>query len=260
MIEVCSLSSGSNGNCFYIKTGSESFLVDAGISCRQVCNRLLEIGSSIDEINAIFVTHEHSDHTRGLKVLLNKHTIPVYITEQTFHRSNFQLDEEHLHFIDRQDEVAINGTLIKSLPKSHDAVDPILFCIYYKGRKVSVVTDAGYACQNVIEAVRDAHVVFLEFNYDDTMLWEGYYPHYLKQRISSDQGHLSNSHAAELLIRHASPNLSHLFLSHLSENNNSPDIAMEACRSAIHRREDLGNLTPLLTSRREVSPIVKLDL
>jgi len=122
------------------------------------------------------------------------------------------------------------------------------------------VTDAGYACDNVIEAVRDAHIVFLESNYDEAMLEEGFYPPFLKRRIAGNSGHLSNSHAASLILEHGSPELKHIFLSHLSENNNAPDIAMSTFQSVIESRKDLKNLNTLLTSRYEVSPLVRITV
>jgi len=260
MLELCSLASGSNGNCFYIKTGDECFLVDAGISRRQICMRLRAIGSDIENICGIFITHEHSDHIRGLRVLMNHHPTPVYITEQTYRRSGVFIAEDHLKFISSNDLLQINGTGIRSLPKSHDAVDPSLFCFYYKGKKVSVITDAGYACRNVIEAVRDAHVLFLETNYDDDMLEEGYYPYYLKERIRGKAGHMSNLHAAQLVIDHSGPQLSHVFLSHLSENNNSPQAALNTFLNAVKKRKDLAHLQTVVTSRYDVSAVVRLEV
>lgn len=259
MIEVCSLSSGSNGNAFFIKTGSDSFLVDAGISCKQITLRLKEIDSDVSEIKGIFITHEHSDHIRGLRVLLKKHPIHVYITKKTYRKSKLDLDENLLRFIQSSDRVSINGTEIQSLPKTHDAVDPSLFVFYYKDKKVSFITDAGYPCGNVIEAVRDANILFLESNYDEVMLREGDYPWFLKERIAGESGHLSNKNAASLVYDYGAPTLSHVFLSHLSENNNNPDVAMQTFRSVLESRGDLKHLQPLLTSRYSVSPIVKLN-
>ncbi len=258
MIEVCSLSSGSNGNCFYVRTGSQSFLVDAGISCKQILLRLEHIGSSIQHIAGIFVTHEHSDHTCGLRVLLKKHPMPVYITEKTYRYSHFEISPEYLHLIDANERININDTVVQALPKSHDAVEPTLFCFYYKNIKISIITDIGYACENVIAAVRDAHVIFLESNYDDSMLWYGGYPPYLKERIAGNHGHLSNLHAGELILNHASQHLSHVFLAHLSENSNTPDIALNTFLSMIQKRHDLSHVNTLLTSRVSVSPVVRI--
>jgi phosphoribosyl 1,2-cyclic phosphodiesterase len=261
MIELCSLSSGSNGNVFFIRTGADAFLVDAGISRKQICLRLREIKSDIREIKGIFITHEHSDHIRGLDVLVRNFPVPVYITGKTYDSLPFCIDEKNLRFIASNDTVTIGHTEIQSLPKSHDAADPSLFCFYYKNKKICIITDIGYACANVQEAVKDADVLFLESNYDEEMLKNGFYPPYLKRRIAGDRGHLSNVMAGELVCNHASPRLEYVFLSHLSENNNKPDIAVDTFQTAVKERDDLQHLQEktLLTSRYGVSPVVRMD-
>ncbi len=253
MIEVCSLSSGSKGNAFFIKTGSDAFLVDAGISCKQVCLRLERIGKSAGDIRGIFITHEHSDHIKGLRVLLKHFPIPVYITEKTYELIDIPIDDSCLNIIKSKDTVTINNTTILSLPKCHDAADPTLFSFYYNDKKISVITDIGFACENVVEAVRDANILFLESNYDERMLWEGFYPPYLKNRIDGSYGHLSNAHAGSLIREHGSPKLEHVFLSHLSENNNTPGVALSTFLNTLKEREDLNKLNTILTSRHEVS-------
>lgn len=258
MIEVCSLSSGSNGNVFFIKTGGDAFLVDAGISRKQICLRLEQIGNSAGDIRGIFITHEHSDHTRGLGVLLKHFPIPVYVTEKTYEHLQVTVDESCLNLIKPKDTITINNTTIRSLPKCHDAADPTLFSFSYNDKKVSVITDIGVACENVVEAVRDAHVIFLESNYDERMLWEGFYPQYLKKRIDGSHGHLSNTHAGSLIKEHGSPDLEYVFLSHLSENNNTPDAALETFSTILKERGDLNRLNTILTSRYEVSPRITI--
>ncbi|MCK4764464.1 MAG: MBL fold metallo-hydrolase [Candidatus Aminicenantes bacterium] len=260
MIEVCSLSSGSNGNAFFVKTGADAFLVDAGISCKQICLRLEQIGVSPNDLKAIFITHEHSDHVRGLRVFLKRFQVPVYITEKTYDRIEASIAEPGLNFIKADDTIKLNDTLIRSLPKCHDAVDPTLFCFHYKGKKISIVTDAGCACENVIESVKDADILFLESNYDEDMLRWGIYPPYLKRRIAGDYGHLSNNHAGSLILDHASSKLKHVFLSHLSENNNTPETALHTFLSIIKERDDLRHLETVVTSRYKVSPKIRFDL
>lgn len=260
MIKLCSLSSGSNGNALFIRTGADSFLVDAGISRKQICLRLEQIGSHISEIKGIFITHEHSDHIRGLEVLLRRCPVPVYLTEKTYNQMPITIDEKFLNIIDANLRMTINETEIQPLPKSHDAVEPLLFCFYYKGKKISVITDAGYGCKNVIEALREAHIVFLESNYDEEMLRTGFYPPYLKKRIASTFGHLSNVTAGELIRDHASPHLEYVFLSHLSENNNTPLLALETFQSIVKERNDLEKLNTILTSRYEISEVVEMEV
>jgi phosphoribosyl 1,2-cyclic phosphodiesterase len=258
MIEACSLSSGSNGNSIVVKTGPDLFLIDAGISCKQICLRLQQVGYSLDAVKGIIITHEHSDHIRGLPVLLKKREIPVYLTSKTLERTNFPLSRECMYVIESGGRVSINGTTIQVLPKYHDASDPSLVCIYYKNKKISVVTDVGYICDNVIRSVRDADILFLEFNHDETMLFNGNYPFFLKKRIAGDRGHLSNASAANLILEHAAPRLQYLFLSHLSAQNNTPQRALDTLTARLKERDDLQNLKTIVASRYEVSPVVNI--
>jgi phosphoribosyl 1,2-cyclic phosphodiesterase len=258
MIEVCSLSSGSNGNAFFVKTGDDAFLVDAGISCKQICLRLELIGHHYKDLKGIFITHEHVDHTRGLDVLLKKHSIPVFISPKTFDRVKVNPDHKCFNFINSSCRLTINDTVIHSLSKSHDAVDPSLFTFFYKNKKISIITDVGHACSNVKRSIEGAHVLFLETNYDDDMLDNGIYPFFLKRRIKGRMGHLSNTNAGMLIQEHATKELQHVFLSHLSENNNTPDIALKTFRDIVHQREDLKDLNIIMTSRYEVSEKVTL--
>lgn len=260
MLEICSLSSGSNGNVFYIRTGEHSFLIDVGITFKQVCLRLKNIGSDVSQVKGIFITHEHADHIRGLPVFLKKVPVPVYITRKTYKESHLEIPGDLIRFIGSPDRVVIGETEFHSLPKLHDAVEPSLFMVFYGGKKISFITDAGCVCANVIEAVRGAHVVFLESNYDEEMLRDGVYPWYLKARIAGKFGHLSNNNAASLVYEHGTPVLTHVFLSHLSENNNTPDIAMKTFCQVMENRRDMKQLQPLLTSRHSVSPVVRFEI
>lgn len=260
MIEACSLSSGSNGNVFYIRAGKDSFLVDTGISCKQICIRLKEIGSDIEEINGIFITHEHTDHIRGLPVLSNKYSIPVYMTEKTYLRSHVVINQQNLRFIKAKDFVEIGNTVIQSLPKSHDAIEPVLFRFHYGNKKVSIITDAGYSCRNITTSVEDTEILFLEFNYDEEMLLNGFYSDDLKRRVAGKRGHLSNVMAAQTISEHASTKLEYVFLSHLSENNNTPQSAMDAFLMSLSTRKDLSHLEnqSFIAHRDSISKVVRI--
>jgi phosphoribosyl 1,2-cyclic phosphodiesterase len=257
MIEACSLSSGSWGNAFFIRTGDRAFLVDTGISCKQILLRLQAVGHTAAEIGGIFITHEHVDHIRGLRVLLKRFPIPVYITRRTYSRSGLALDPSLLRWIGADDRISIGDTVVESRSKSHDAADPCLFTFYYRSRKISIITDVGQPCGNVIDAVRDADIIFLESNHDEEMLKNGPYPYYLKSRISGEMGHLSNRQAASLIRDYASPNLEHVFLAHLSEINNTPEIACQSFQTITAANEYLKGITPILTSRHGVSGLVR---
>ncbi len=257
MVKVCSLSSGSKGNTFFIKTGSDVFLIDAGISCKQICLRLEEIGCSYREIKGIFITHEHSDHIRGLSVFLKKHPVQVFISRKTYQNSSSHIPDSCLKFINNNSRIEVNGTTVEILKKSHDAVDPSIFNFIYKDFQTSFITDAGYGCSNVINSIKESDIIFLESNYDEDMLLNGIYPPFLQKRVSGTQGHLSNKMAAELIKKHASPKISHIFLSHISENNNTPALALRTFNKIVQEREDL-LLKTHLTSAWNVSPVVEI--
>ena len=258
MVKVCSLSSGSKGNVFFIKTGDDVFLVDAGISNKQICLRLEEIGDSYKEIKGIFITHEHSDHIHGLSVFLKNKPVPVYISRKTYLNSSSHIPDSCLNYINNNSTIKINETRIEILKKSHDAVDPSIFNFIYKDFQTSFITDAGYGCNNIINSIKKSDIIFLEFNHDEEMLSKGIYPSFLKQRVSGNEGHLSNKMAAELIKKYASTKLLHIFLSHISENNNTPTLALSTFKKIVNEREDLF-LKTHLTSAQKVSSIVEIN-
>ncbi len=223
-LSVASLNSGSNGNCYYIASENEAVLIDVGISCKEIEKRIERLGLSIQKIKAIFITHEHSDHIYGLTSLLKKYRLPVYITQKTL-LQGIDVDLNLIHAFYAHDAVTIGDLLITAFPKQHDAADPHSFIVACKNITVGVFTDIGVVCNNVIRYFRQCHAAFLEANYDAAMLHNGRYPFVLKKRISGGKGHLSNADALELFCKHKPAFMSHLFLSHLSHNNNTPEIA-----------------------------------
>lgn len=225
-LNISSLNSGSNGNCYYIGNEREAILVDVGISCREIEKRLLRQGLSINAVKAIFISHEHSDHIKGLEVLSRKYCLPVHITAPTLKSGRLQLQNELVYEFKAYNEIKIGGLAITAFPKFHDASDPHSFIVSGNGVTIGVFTDIGSSCQHVTANFKQCHAVFLETNYDEAMLEEGNYPLYLKRRIRGTHGHLSNHQALELFTRHRSPFLSHLLLSHLSKENNSPQLVL----------------------------------
>lgn len=221
---VTSLNSGSNGNCYYIGNQHEAVLVDAGISCREIEKRLHRLQLEIQKIKAIFISHEHSDHIRGVEVLSRKYKIPVYITSKTYGNCGFVVAEELLFSFVPHCEIKIGSLSVTAFLKNHDAIDPYSFRISCNDIHVGVFTDIGSTCTELIKNFRLCHAAFLESNYDESMLANGNYPYHLKQRISGGKGHLSNREALELFVAHKPPFMTHLWLSHLSKNNNSPEI------------------------------------
>ena len=224
---ITSLNSGSNGNCYYVGNNNEAVLIDVGISCREVEKRMSRLGLSMEKVKAIFISHEHSDHIKGVSVLSSKFKLPVYITRETLKQSRLFLTQDLIRSFDSHQEIEIGDLSVKAFPKLHDAADPYSFIVSGNGVKVGVLTDIGSACEHVIDNFKNCHAAFLEANYDEEMLERGSYPYYLKERITSSKGHLSNKQALEIFLLHKSEFMSHLILSHLSKENNCPDRVKE---------------------------------
>ncbi|MGZ3920001.1 MAG: MBL fold metallo-hydrolase [Bacteroidia bacterium] len=226
-LQIASLNSGSNGNCYYVGNDTEAVLVDVGISCRETEKRMARAGLSMKKVKAIFISHEHSDHIRGVEVLSKKFKLPIYISTHTFKSSGLFLQEGLAYSLKNYEPIEIGNLIVTAFPKRHDAADPCSFLIKGDETTVGVFTDIGSCCDHVINNFKKCHAVFLEANYDREMLMEGNYPYYLKKRISGGEGHLSNAEALELFIKHRSDKLSHILLSHLSKENNSPQLVQQ---------------------------------
>jgi phosphoribosyl 1,2-cyclic phosphodiesterase len=218
-----SLNSGSNGNCYYVGTATDAVLIDLGLSCRETEKRMKQLGLSIKTVKAIFVSHEHGDHIKGVSTLANKYNIPVYITAKTAKHGPRLISHLSKTFVANK-TVVIGDLNINPFLKSHDAADPHSFTVSCNGTTVGIFTDIGKVCEETIRHFKLCHAVFLEANYDAAMLENGRYPIHLKNRIRGGQGHLSNKEALDLFITHRSPALSYLLLSHLSKENNSPEM------------------------------------
>jgi phosphoribosyl 1,2-cyclic phosphodiesterase len=224
---ITSLNSGSNGNCYYVGNNHEAVLVDVGISCKEVELRLKRLDLALDKIKAIFISHEHGDHIKGVQTLSKKYNLPVYITPQTLSHSHLVLENVLIRSFSGYEKVVIGNLIVTPFPKRHDASDPYSFIVEGNGIKIGVLTDIGSVCQHVIENFKQCHAAFLEANYDEGLLDSGYYPYYLKERIRSDKGHLSNKQALDLFVNHKSNKMSHVILSHLSKDNNCPIVVKD---------------------------------
>jgi len=228
---VTSLNSGSNGNCYYVGNSNEAILVDAGLSCRETEKRMKRLDLDIRKVKAIFISHEHGDHIKGVENISNKHRIPVYITPQTLSHSRLRLNPVLTVSFKKEEPVDVGALTVMAFPKYHDAADAHSFIVRHNDVTIGVFTDLGRVCDQLTHHFKQCHAAFLEANYDVAMLQNGRYPHHLKQRISRGYGHLSNNEAFELFDKSEVPQLSHLFLSHLSADNNHPDVALELFRS-----------------------------
>jgi phosphoribosyl 1,2-cyclic phosphodiesterase len=224
---ITSLNSGSNGNCYYIGNDTEAVLVDAGISCRETEKRMRLLGLSMNRVKAIFVSHEHSDHITGLAGIAAKYTLPVYISSLTLLHCNVPVKSELTNELRAHETVHIGALSVTAFPKLHDAVDPHSFIISCNGITIGVFTDIGASCGHVVKYFSECHAAFLEANYDEQLLEKGRYPQFLKNRIRGGMGHLSNRQALDLFNTHKPPFMTHLLLSHLSKDNNDPQMVQQ---------------------------------
>jgi len=252
MLEICAIASGSNGNCYYIGNHSEAVLVDAGISCKQILLRMKERNLNPLKVKSVFITHEHSDHLSGARVFGNRMQVPVYLTAKTYYGAYKNMRPDYPRFFKPGDESVVGEFIIHSFLKNHDASEPCSFRVQHRDKSIGILTDIGEPCENVTSHVKKCDGLFLETNYDEKMLWEGSYPWFLKQRVASSVGHLSNKQAFDLLHTHSGENLKCVFLSHISKENNSPEIAHESMLPLFTRFD------VKLTSRYEAGEVYLL--
>ncbi|MBA3679857.1 MAG: MBL fold metallo-hydrolase [Bacteroidetes bacterium] len=261
---ITSLNSGSNGNCYYVGNDKEAVLIDAGISCRETEKRMKRLGLAIESVKAIFISHEHSDHIKGVEVLSKKFKLPVYITNATLNNSQLNIGVQYIRTFRGYENIIVGDLTVKPFPKLHDAADPYSFIVSGNGINIGVLTDIGNACHHVIENFKNCHAAFLEANYDEELLETGGYPFYLKKRIRGGHGHLSNVQALEIFTKHRSENLSHLLLSHLSRENNSPQLVqklfLEHCgntKIVVATRDYETEIYHITGSSKIIEPVIK---
>jgi phosphoribosyl 1,2-cyclic phosphodiesterase len=236
-VNVCLLSSGSSGNSIYIQNKSTRVLVDAGLSGKQIEIRLQSIGVSPETLQGIVVSHEHSDHIKGVGVLARRYGFPVWMTQGTLDSSKtvFQ-GSERIRVFENDEDFSIGDLEFQPFPLPHDARDPVNFVVTDGLVKVAIATDMGVMTQLVYQRLRDVDFVALEANYDRKMLMDGPYPWDLKKRISGRHGHLPNDSAAETLCDLVAEGVRQAVLAHLSEKNNHPDLALSTCLDLMHKR------------------------
>lgn len=235
-IKFCSLSSGSSGNCQYIETKSSRILIDAGFSGKTIEGLLSSIEVDPTTLDAIFVTHEHIDHTKGVGILSRRFNIPIYANSDTWigmEKTIGKIKEENIKIFSTEKYFDLKDITVYPLGIFHDALDPVGYIIYYKDKKISVVTDTGWVNDHMIDKIKDSHFYLMESNHDVKMLKEGSYPWPLKQRILSTRGHLSNDDCGRLLSNILTGNGEIVLLGHLSQDNNIPDLAIETVKNCI---------------------------
>lgn len=237
-MQLMSIASGSSGNCIYVGDENTHILIDAGISKKRIEEGLHTIGLTLDDLSAVFVTHEHIDHIGGLGVLTRKCHAPVYATRGTidgiFQTASLgKIDREQFFEIEENQCLTIGGIQVDAMKIFHDAAQPVAYRFLKDGKKIAVATDLGTVTEENEEKLKGMNAILLEANHDVNMLQVGPYPYYLKKRILGNKGHLSNENAGRLLSRIVHDELKYIFLGHLSKDNNMPELAYETVRLEI---------------------------
>lgn len=265
-MRLCSIASGSSGNCVYVGSDTTHLLMDVGISGKRTEAGLAELGLTMKDIDAICITHEHADHISGLGVLLRKYEVPVYATKGTLEAirntsSLGKLDESLFRVVAPDERCTIKDISLYPVRTSHDAADPVAYRIDYDGRRIGLITDLGCYNDYTVECLRNLDLLYLEANHDVHMLQVGPYPYYLKQRILGERGHLSNESAGKLLSRLLHDDMQAIVLGHLSKENNLPELAYESVRVEVTMSDTAykGSDFPLYVAKRdEVSEVIEV--
>ncbi len=239
MMKFISLGSGSSGNCYYLSTENTCILIDAGINIRTMKKHLKTFGINLECIDAVFITHDHADHIKSVGNLANDYGKPIYATELVHQGINrnycitSKLTAEHIRYVNKGVTVEFGDFRITPFEVSHDSSDCVGYRVEAKGVVFCLITDVGHITPVLEEQVSKANYLVLESNYDEDMLMMGPYPAYLKTRIRSGKGHLSNKDSARLLAEHGTPEIRHVWLCHLSEENNHPELARKTAESVL---------------------------
>ena len=265
MMKICSIASSSSGNCIYIGTTSTHILIDAGISGKRLKAGLDVIGLEPEMIDGILITHEHSDHIKGLGVVSRKYNIPVYATELTWRKIissglTGDINENLFRRITPDTDFLIKDLLIHPFKTSHDAVQPVCYTFTKDKKKISVATDLGCYDSYIKEKIMNSDLIFIEANHDIEMLKNGNYPYYLKKRILSDKGHLSNEMSGRLISEVLNNNLQYIVLGHLSKENNHPRLAHDSVRSELTESDSEFNsgINIIVSEKEDVTPLITI--
>lgn len=229
-----SLASGSSANAAILKNNDTTILIDCGLSGKKLTTALENIGISPKEIDALLITHEHSDHTAGAGIISRRFDIPVYATKETFELLNVgPLSDKNINIINNTSSFEIGSIEVHTFPISHDAANPVCYSLISDNKKYSIATDTGIMTKEIFDSISGSDYIMLESNHDVDMLMYGVYPFELKKRISGKFGHMSNDLAASVAVKLLENNTKNIMLSHLSEKNNNPHIAYKTVENAL---------------------------
>ena len=265
-MRLCSIASGSSGNCVYVGSEATHLLVDVGISGKQTESGLNELGLTGRDIDGILITHEHSDHITGLSVLAKKYEIPIFATIGTIdairrNPGTKDLDDDLFYEVWEDAKLTIKDLTVNPMRISHDAAQPVGYRISFGNKKIAICTDLGTYNDYTVECLKGMDAVLLEANHDVNMLQVGPYPYYLKQRILGEKGHLSNEDSGRLLCRILHDGLKTILLGHLSKENNLPELAYESVRMEINMGDNpykAGDFDIRVAKRSEISPVIHI--
>ena len=237
-MRLCSIASGSNGNCIYVGSEQTSVLIDAGISGKRIEEGLNSFGMTAKDVDALLVTHEHADHIKGLGVMARRYGLPMYMTKATYqavlHTPGIgKIPEGLFHEIKADEPVQLGDMEIEPFTISHDAADPVGYRLNHGGKSAAVATDMGTYSDYTIRHLQKLDAILLEANHDVRMVEVGRYPYHLKRRILSDRGHLSNETSGQLLCEVLHDDMKAIVLGHLSGENNYPGLAFETVSAEV---------------------------
>lgn len=265
-MRLCSIASGSSGNCIYVGSDSTHLLIDVGISGKRIEQGLQSLDLTGRDVDGIFITHEHSDHIGGLGVIARKYNIPIYATGGTIdamkgYSSLGKVDESLYHEIKADQKLVLKDLVVQPMRISHDAADPVGYRVSYGKKKIAVCTDLGVYDEYTVDCLQGTNAILLEANHDVNMLQVGPYPYPLKRRILGDRGHLSNENSGRLLCRILHDEMKAVFLGHLSQENNLPELAFETVRMEINMGDNpykASDFNIRVARRDEVTPAIEL--
>lgn len=257
------LASGSTGNCLYVETSKKRFLIDAGLSGKKVVSLLAEIDRRPEDLDAIFVTHEHKDHIHGVGVLARKYELDIYANQKTWvamESALGKIDLERKHIFDEQSVLTFGDLDMESFSVSHDAASPQFYRLMKDGKSFVMLTDTGYVSDRIAGIIDNADAYLIESNYDPNVLRAGAYPWSTKQRILSDKGHLSNEDGAAAMVRILGNKTKKIYLGHLSKENNIKELARLTMETSLMQAGiEVGNQLKVYdTSPDTASPLTKI--
>lgn len=263
MLEFCSLYSGSSGNCLFVNSKNTKILVDCGTSCKKIIDGLQSINYSIEDIDAILITHEHSDHVQGLGIVSKKYNIPVYANIETWNameKQKSQIAPQNINVFKNDKDFILNDLCIHPFSIPHDAANPCGFNILNGKKKISIATDLGHVTDSLISNLEQSSFILLESNYEPELLKVSSYPYPLKRRIAGPNGHISNENAGEIISKLMTKNdLKQVMLGHLSKENNFPEMAYKTvAEQLMNNNQDLNRISISVASRSTPGKLIKI--